>query len=62
MTNELKALRERVAELQEQNAYLRESAVTFAQLAERLNRRLREERELRTLPVTVARQLSSREQ
>ena len=44
MTNELRALQERIAELQEQNTYLREAATTFAELAERLNEALREER------------------
>lgn len=44
MKNELRALQERIAELQEQNASLRESSVTFAQLAERLNECLRQER------------------
>jgi len=43
MTNELRVLEERIAELQEQNASLRESAATFAQLAERLNEQLRAE-------------------
>ena len=43
MENELRVLKERIAELQEQNTSLRESASTFAQLAERLNERLREE-------------------
>ena len=43
MTNELNALQERIAELQEQNESLRQSATTFAQLAERLNERLRVE-------------------
>ena len=43
MTDELRALEERISELQEQNAHLREAATTFAQLAERLNERLREE-------------------
>jgi hypothetical protein len=38
-----KALEDRIAELQEQNAYLREAATTFAGLAERLNEQLREE-------------------
>ena len=43
MENELRTLQERIAELQEQNESLRESAATFAQLAERLNERLRAE-------------------
>jgi hypothetical protein len=43
MQDKIRSLEERIAELQEQNAYLYESAATFAQLAERLNTRLREE-------------------
>ena len=43
MKTEVEALEERIAELQEQNAYLREAATTFAGLAERLNEQLREE-------------------
>jgi chromosome segregation ATPase len=43
MTNELRVLEDRIAELQEQNTHLREAAATFAQLAERLNERLRKE-------------------
>jgi hypothetical protein len=48
MENELIALRERIAELQEQNTHLREAALTFAQLAERLNQSLRDERNRRS--------------
>jgi hypothetical protein len=43
MQDKIRNLEQRIAELQEQNAYLYESAATFSQLAERLNTRLREE-------------------
>ncbi len=42
MTNE--AYRERLAELEEQNGYLREAATRFGELAERLNEELKKAR------------------
>jgi signal transduction protein with GAF and PtsI domain len=42
MTNE--AYREKLAELEEQNGYLREAATRFGELAERLNEELKKTR------------------
>ena len=50
MADDVEALKARIAELQEQNAYLRESAAMFGQLAERINHRLLAER--LTLPAS----------
>lgn len=46
MTDELDSYRAKIAELQEENAALKEAARTFGDLAERLNHELREERRL----------------
>lgn len=44
MADELESYRLRIAELQEENAALREAARTFGDLAERLNQELKDER------------------
>lgn len=44
MTDEFESYRLKIAELQEENAALREAARTFGDLAERLNQELKEER------------------